>query len=245
MKKLNLLFIAVALVAFAVSSCGKGEKVKPKTEPKLSNNYPTVLNSIVTPDMIDTLKKHGLVINAGTTPPVVDGVFLQAPDICIYDNATPANAGKLFTNYEYQFLNQDNSKYTVTVNYSNAIVGADDSGTDGSATYIAGQGNLFTVFAEVTGTLNGVTYKELQVLTGELAPTGLKNFQWAFLMKSKTDDPGDHKVAKVGTIRIFNDKDGFSEKQATFTTNSFTQNLMQKAIRQDSKPIMAASTGQN
>jgi len=244
MKKLNLFFIAAIAVAFAVSSCGKGEKVKPATKPKLGDNYPTILNSIVTSDMIDTLKKHGLVINAGTTPPIVDGVFLLAPDLCIYDNGAPS-AGKLFTNYEYQFLNQDNSKYTLTVNYSNAIVSGGDSGTDGSATYIAGHGSFFTVFAQVTGTLSGVTYKELQVLTGELTLTGLKNFQWAFLMVSKTDDPGDHKVAKVGTIRIFNDKDGFSEKQATFTTDSFSQNLIQNAIRPDGKPIMSASAGQN
>jgi len=243
MKKLNLFFIAAAVVVLAASSCGKGEKVAPKTDPKLGSNYPEVLNTIVTPAMIDTLKSHGLVINSGTTPPTVNGVFLQAPNVCIYDNVSP-NAGRIFTNYEYQFLNQDNSKYTLTVNYSNAIVGAGDSGTDGAATYIAGNGNLFTVFAEVTGTLNGVTYKELQVLTGEVQPAGLKNFQWAFLMVSKSEDPGDKKVAKVGTIRIFDDQDKFSEKQGTFTTSSIGQNLVQNANRSANKLIMAASSGQ-
>lgn len=245
MKKLNLFFIAAIAVAFAVSSCGKGEKVAPKIDTKLGDDYPVVLNSIVTPQIIDTLKKHGLVINAGTTPPVVNGVYLQSPNRCIYDNVTPGNYGKLYTDYEYQFLNQDNSKYTITVNYSNAIVGAGDSGTDGAATYISGKGNLFTIFAEITGTLNGVTYKELQVLTGELAPSGLKKFQWGFLMVSKTEDPGDHKVAKVGTIRLFEDKDGYSEKQSTFTTHAITQNLVQNAIQSGSKSLSAASNGIN
>lgn len=240
MKKLNLFFIAAALIVLAASSCKKGEKVKPSPVPKLGTNYPVVLNDIVTPQIIDTLKSHGLVIHDGTTPPTVDGVFLLSPDECTYDNRSPS-AGKLFTDYEYQFINQDNAKYTLTVNYSNAIVGGPDSGTDGSATYIAGQGNLFTVFAQITGSLNGVTYKELQVLTAEKQDTGLKNFQWAFLMVSKSEDPGDVKVAKVGTMRIFHDKDGFSEKKDVFTTSSIGQNLVQKTFDSASKSLLAAS----
>ena len=242
MKTLNTVLLAVAmLIILACTSCHKASTVTPVTTGALGSNYPTVLNTIVTPAQIDTLKKHGLVINDGTTPPVVNGIYYLSPDSCIYDNSS-ANAGKIFSGYQYQFLNQDNTKYTLTVNYSNAIVGGDDSGTDGAATYISGNGQYFTVFAQVTGELSGVTYKELQVLSGQLITGGVKKFQWSFLMVSKTSDPGNAAVVPVGTIRIFEDGDGTSELQTTL--NAINPKLIQSVKLPEFNSRIAAQAKQ-
>lgn len=238
MKKTNTLLITAGLMILICASCKKSTTVTPTG--KLGTNYPEALNAIVTPAMIDTLTSHGIAINDGTTPPVVNGEYLLAPDECIYDNSS-ANAGKIFTSYLYQFANQDNSKYSLTVNYSNAIVGGDDSGTDGAATYISGNSQLFTIFAQVTGSINGVTYTELQVLSGQLQTGGIKNFQWGYLMVSKSSDPGDKNVVPVGTIRLFKDQDGFSETQTTITLNSVNQHLTQSATQPEFKSLIAAS----
>ena len=63
--------IAAMLMILAFASCKKSATVTPTG--KLGASYPEALNAIVTPAMIDTLRSHGMAINDGTTPPVING----------------------------------------------------------------------------------------------------------------------------------------------------------------------------
>ena len=116
--KLILRIITMALLAIPVlvTACKKEKKTNP-------NGLPPVINTIVTQAQIDTLKKHGAVINEGTTPPTVSGAFLLSPDLCSYDNSGGNFAGTTFDDYVYKFSNQNTAKFTVRVDYADVEIG--------------------------------------------------------------------------------------------------------------------------
>ena len=181
-----------------VTACKKEKKTNP------GNTLPTVVNTIVTQAQIDTLKKHGAVINEGTTPPTVSGSFLLSPDVCTYDNSGGNFAGQTFDDYVYKFSNQNTAKFTVRVDY--ADVDGGDTGADSTATYISGTGKLFTIFAQSSGVESDINYTNLEVISGEVASGGIANLQITDYLKSKGDDP-DNKLEPAGSTRIFYDSD--------------------------------------
>jgi hypothetical protein len=186
----------------------------------LGANFAPIINTIITPAILDTLQTHGTVINAGLTPPTVNGTYLISPDYCLYDNSGGNFAGQVFSNYEYEFSNQNSTSYAINVNYSNKISGSStlDAGSDVSATYLSGSSSLFTVYAQTTGTSNGISYTSLQVISGEIVSGAIDNFQETFYLESKTGDTNNTILAPVGTLRIFKDEDGVSPSQSVFTS---------------------------
>ncbi|MDY0904524.1 hypothetical protein [Pedobacter sp. CFBP9032] len=64
----HLLFVA----------CKKENKDEVPTGP-LGPKYPQVINNVITPEIMESLKKNGMTINSGTTPPTLNGVFLFSP----------------------------------------------------------------------------------------------------------------------------------------------------------------------
>jgi len=202
--KLTLRIVTTALLATPVllTACKKDKKTNP-------NALPPIVNTIVTQAQIDTLKKHGAVINEGTTPPTVSGTYLMSPDICSFDNSGSNFGGQTFDDYAYEFSKQNNSKFTIRIDYHNVATDGDDSGSDSTATYISGSGKLFTVYAQSTGAETGISYTNLQVLSGEITDSGIANFQVTDYLESKGADP-DNKLEPVGTTRIFYDSDKLS-----------------------------------
>jgi hypothetical protein len=196
----------------------------------LGGDFPTVINTIVTPAIIDTLQAHGTIIYPGLLPPTVSGTYLVSPNYCLFDNSGNGDAGDVFDNYEYEFSSQVNSTFTIKVNYSDAIAGGDDSGSDLTATYLSGAGSLFTIYAQVTGTESGIAYTELQVISGQVAQGQINGFQLTIYVESKGSDP-DNLLAPVGTLRIFEDEDGVSPLQSTFDSGSSARRIPALSLR--------------
>jgi len=218
MKALAKLAFAIVLISIALASCKKESKKNTTQVGALGANYPNVLNTIVTPAILDTLKKHGLTVHDGLTPGIVNGIYLFSPDECLYDNSGDYYVGETIDDYEYKFANQNNTAYTINVKYDDITAG-DNIGSDSLATYISGTGNSFTIFAEIQGVLGGVSYTSLEIYSGVYSSSGILAFQNALFLKSKVGDIDNSVVAPVGTIRIFADQDGLSEKQGTFGVN--------------------------
>jgi len=219
MKTFKKLAIGIAVISIAFSSCKK--HVTPTPVGPLGPNFAYVINTIITPAILDTLEKYGTVVNAGLTPPAINGIYLIHPNYCLFDNESEIDdelgslAGKTFDDYEYEFTNQNNGKYTIAVKFKDVLGG--DSGSDSSATFISGNGSLFTIFAKTTGISKGIPYTALQVISGSVTSGGVANFQYTEYWTAKTGDATNSLVVPVGTIRIFEDQDGSSETQTTFS----------------------------
>jgi hypothetical protein len=211
-KTLTKILFATIIVSVAFTSCKKSKKVAPVGP--LGANYPYILNSIITPAILDTLQKHGLHVHAGLTPAIVNGIYLLSPDECLYDNTGDYSVGEDIDDYKYQFSSQDNTTYTVSVAYTD-VTSNNDSGSDNAATYISGTGTSFTIFAQAQGTLSGVSYTTLSVFSGILTSGGIQDFQNGLFLKSKVGDADNEVVAPVGTIRIFENPD-LSATQTSF-----------------------------
>ena len=204
MKSLTNALIIVLVISVAFSSCKKDKSAPASTNTK---GLPTPVNTIISAAIIDTLKSHGVVINEGTTPPAIEGTYYVHPFVCSFDNSKFKLTGVTFTNYTYKFSKQNNSLYTVRVDY---VSSGADHGSDSTATYISGNGNLFTIFTQVNGVEDGIKYVDLEILSGEVGTNGIKNFQEALYLKSKEADPNQDLI-DVGDSRVLYDSDKFSE----------------------------------
>ena len=192
----------MAIVAFSIASCKKSK----------NDGLPLQVNTIVSSSTLAKLKQYGTVVNEGTTPPDITGVFIMSPNVCSFDNSAESLTGETFDDYLYRFSKQDNKNFTVRVDFTSTNDDQIDAGADTTATFISGKNNLFTVFAQTKGNSYGVNYVALEVISGEISSTGIKNLQITKYLQSKDADPTPV-LTEVGTTRIFHDSDGVSEKQ--------------------------------
>ncbi|HZY39969.1 MAG TPA: hypothetical protein VFE53_25115 [Mucilaginibacter sp.] len=216
MKTLAKLAIVIVMVSIAFTSCKKSKKTSPVGA--LGPNFPYVLNTIVTPAILDSLENHGLEINGGLTPALVNGIYLFSPNEVSYDSSDGYYAGQIIDDYKYQFSEQNNDAFTINMKYKDITAVGTNTGSANGATIISGNGNSFTVYAQAQDTTQGVYSVIIQVISGQLASGGIKNMQLAYYEKSKGSDP-NNLVVPVGTIRIFKDEDGFSQTQSTFSVD--------------------------
>lgn len=212
----SLLKLPLLLLLFPVLfvACKKEKKDEIPTGP-LGPKYPMVINNVITPEILENLKKNGMTVNSGTTPPSINGVFLFSPVYCSFDNSGSNLQGTYFNNYKIQFKNQNTTDYSVSMEYKDVSSGT-DSGSDNNATYISGENNLFTVFSQAKGKSASINYVALDVISGEATGGSMKNLVWSHYMVSKEGDAANVILVPVGTTRIFTDKDGISASQNTF-----------------------------
>lgn len=214
MKSLFKLSSLLLLFPLLFLACKKEKKDETPTGP-LGPKYPMVVNNVITPEILESLKKNGMTINSGTTPPSINGVFLFSPAYCTFDNSGNSRQGTYFNDYKVQFKNQNTTDYTVSMEYKELSNGTDKGG-DNNATYISGENNLFTVFSQSKGKSNNINYVALDVISGEAVGGSMKNLVWSKYMVSKEGDDANIILVPVGTTRIFTDKDGLSASQNTF-----------------------------
>ena len=156
----------------------------------------------------------------GDTPPNIEGIYRCSPDNLVYDSTGGFYPGHTFIDALFHFYNQD--MVNNTVDYRGAYVYSDGTtSTDLTSleSYVTGSGNNFTVFFSVTATTYGATQgysydvvtKEAYAVSGTVGENGISNLYWGFAFLEKSDDP-DNMLVPVGTIRVFKDGDGWSEK---------------------------------
>lgn len=195
------------IILCTVVSCKKDAQ-------KNKDSFPTPIANIISQSMIDSIRAAGATVYSGTSPAVVNGIYLMHPDSCIYDNS-PANfRGTLFTDYKFRFSNQNNSLYTILVEQK-AIPSGTLSTTPASV-YISGNGNRFSIFLLRTSVPSGISVQQFNVLSGTLTANGIQDFQNTLYLRSKGSDPGNT-LPPAGTIRVFvNGAPGLAVNSATF-----------------------------
>ncbi len=191
-------------VVLLTGACKKNETVD------LSKGFSVKVQEIVPQKIMDDLRAKGLVINEGQQPATLEGIYVISPNTLKASTQTSDVAGTTYTTQRVRLYNQNSTDQSIKLDWKESV-----SGGNGIGGYVAGNGNLFTVFTESNDTYGATTtYKTLRVYSGELTSAGIKNLQWAFYVKEK-NDPGNQ-VLPVGTTRVFSDGDNLADKATTF-----------------------------
>jgi hypothetical protein len=164
------------------------------------------INTIAPKAIIDTLRKNGMIIHEGRVPPTFEGIYLFDNNILVSSSLTSDDYGDRYASYKYRFYAQDNQALTIKLDYK--AIGVFDE-AQGKGAFVSGNGSRFTAFVQVKGSTHGVEYEALDVYSGEVTATGIRQLQKSFVMTKKGSDPSE-KLVPVGTYRIFRDDDGFS-----------------------------------
>ena len=143
-----LIFIFFAWVVI-FASCKKSST----STPLKIDTLPTPISNIVSQSMIDSLKAAGATVYEGTTPPTLNGIFLMHPDSCIYDNSPGQFKDQLFDDYKFDFTDQNNTLFTISVAQKDMASGK--LSAPPVLTYISGSGNNFSVFLYRTSSPTG------------------------------------------------------------------------------------------
>ena len=213
-----LLLLVVS--ALGLASCRKTD------EPGYRYNLPAGVQRIVPADLIDTLRRKGMIIHEGVTPPALDGVFRLSPCELLtpYGPEDTWRRGKVIPDYKYRFYDQSADKLAIKIDNKQP---AGNDASQGLGAFVAGSDQAFTIFAEVSGRTGNATYTHLAVLSGELTPQGIRNFQYAFLLKDKNDPDND--LIAVGKTRVWRDGDGLAAREAAF------RRAAEEALRQGAR----------
>lgn len=171
---------------------------------------------------IDSLRSLGLVINEGSTPPNLDGVYMT--DAMVLEDTNIANDREIgfeFANLRFAISKQNND--SLTLDFSGFDVTNRISSTE---SFISGSGNRFTVYLRVisdnepTGSVGVFAY----VFSGTKTTNGIENFSYGLMM---VDDSGDLADIYIDNNegRRFTDKDGFVEQWTTIENRRFNGTL--------------------
>jgi hypothetical protein len=168
------------------------------------------LTTTIPRELLEYFLLLGIDVNSGRNPPNIEGTYLATP-LQLVKNTSHAYSGNIAEQWDMYvtFSGQNNARLTVDANYTQQS----DNGpmSSGGASVITGAGNKFTIFMEGTRVESGYTARTVEVYSGEITVTGIRNFQWAVFMINNNGDPLGHWIEN-GTGYFKKDRDGFSEK---------------------------------
>ncbi|WP_146202856.1 hypothetical protein [Pedobacter paludis] len=209
MKRSNIVFYVGILTVIMFTSCSK--KNNPDDiQPKGYEGISPKIQGLISAELLDKFSGLGLKINRGGTPPNIEGIFIDNPQtLQVPFNANdPYPVGKVDKDYKFKFYDQIDDD--VKMSYKDAV--SVDKG-DGIGSLISGSGNLFTLYGKTSGTESGISYTAVIIVSGEITPQGIKDFQFAAILVDKTGDATNTILQPKGTGRIW--KDGNALASAT------------------------------
>jgi hypothetical protein len=204
----NLLPCSISFIfglSILLGSCSDSKKSATPT-------YSAKIQKIVPDSIIKSLTAKGMNLNPGANPPSVVGIYLASPYTLLanYGPEDGWKSGKVIPDYRYKLYEQKGDE--VKIDYKNT---GTDTGS-GIGGFLSGSDKKFSLFAELSGTASGIPYKHLTVISGEIEGSGIKNFQYAFVMKDKTGDESNSILIATGKSRIWIDGDSLASKVETF-----------------------------
>ena len=213
MKRIIYTF-CVAIGTLLAISCSKSENSVEKQVKTSGFNIPAEAKAIIPEEFIGKMAANGMTINEGTNPPNIQGIFATGILKMIYTslNYDTFPIGKEIESYRFKFYEQRGTK--IKTDYINEDILANDQAT-GRGTIISGNGNKFTAYLDMDITDIEIKTRDVSVLSGEITPEGIKNFQYGFLKMEKTGDFSERMVP-VGTIRIWISKDKLAIKKQEY-----------------------------
>ena len=196
MKRVMYALSAGVFALIALVSCTKSDSNEPKRF-----DIPAEAKAIIPEEYIAKMNANGMTINEGTNPPNIEGIFATGILEMIYTSLEndSYSVGKEIDSYRFKFYEQKGTK--VRTDYINESITANDQAR-GRGTIISGNGNKFTAYLDMDITDLEIKTRDVSVLSGEITPQGIKDFQYGFLKIEKTGDTSNRMVPE-GTIRIW------------------------------------------
>jgi hypothetical protein len=205
--KLKNVLVLIVFTAVAAVSCKKDAASPPQ-----SANLAAEIKNFVSQQTLDSLRTLGAVINEGTTPPTLDGIFNFTPVKCIRDNSNVNKLGVIFNDQRYKFSNLNPVSKEIIVLTKDLVLNEVLTSTQA---FIAGNGNKFSVFINSTGPQYGIPTKVLTIISGELNGLDISNLTYTFYIDEKGPDP-TNKLINAKTGRVFEDTDKITQRTNTF-----------------------------
>jgi len=205
MKTTRIPALLVSLILSSIlmlSSCEKDDNTPEVNEDGLTRD----VTDLVPQEILDEMEDLGLPIYGGIDPPNIEGRFVASPFILLASNRQSDIPGDQFQDYYVTFKEQDDRELTIMMDYENGS----EMG-NGLGSFIVGDGNRFSVFVEVISENNGETASVVNVISGEISETGIKDFYFANFMLDNKGNPSNYWIEE-GEGRVAFDSDGFSER---------------------------------
>lgn len=210
MRRLVYAFCAAVCALFVMVSCSKSDKNEPKRF-----DIPSEAKGIISEDFIAKMAANGMTINEGTNPPNIEGIFATGVLKMIYTSLEKDfPIGEEIESYRFKFYDQVGTR--VKTDYVNEAFINEEQAT-GRGTIISGSGNKFTAYLDMNIIDSGIKTRDVSVLSGEITPNGIKDFQYGFLKIEKIGDTRN-KLVPEGTIRIWVSKNKLAVKKQQYPT---------------------------
>lgn len=212
MKNAPFLKFAPALILLAVilifaTSCKKDEEPEPQQVLVEENGLTKDINELVPADVLAQMEELGMPINRGGSPPDISGVFRAASFILKESNIESDFIGFKYPDFRVQFSNYNRFALRINVDYINGF--EQGSGLGG---FIVGEGNDFSVFAEIISERESQKASFAYVISGTMSDNGIEDMHVANFILDDNGDP-DEIWIEVGEGRVLYDSDGLSEPE--------------------------------
>lgn len=227
MKK--LLIIAVITLGLVTGCTIKREVIVP-----VGDDFSTDIQRAVPAETIAKVRELGVTIYDGRTPPNIEGAYLIARNYMTKSsvpNETVQPDG--FADLKLRIYSQNSTKLTASLDTKAIDPNTGDvlSTATGTGTFLSGSGNFFSLFVVVESQRTNSTTRSrtLEVYSGELTATGIRNLQSTLFMLEDYGDP-TNELIPINTGRAFKDNDGFSERTANFRIASESYTSTQSPV---------------
>ena len=203
-----LMLMAAIMMAFAtLTSCDEDDENEDDNE--ISNGVDKdgltkEIRNIVSDDFLKQLKDLGIEINGGNNPSNIEGSYLVSPDVLVKSNFDyQIKPGDIVADREFTFYEQNNTNLTIMVDATD--IGSYETGL---GSFIVGSGNKFTIFYKSEGTFNGLPFSSINVISGEITTSGIKNWHNALISTTS----GNPYSLQYGQGCLYKDGDGLAER---------------------------------
>ena len=160
----------------------------------------------ISPEMMAKIQAQGMPIYGGNNPPNVEGTYLFT-EFILKSSTNPQGGaadqvGHKFADFKLTL--SDQTTYNIKMSYVNG-----PEHGEGIGSFIVGEGENFTVVAELDIKLNGAPAKVVIIISGTLTANGINNAHYANFM---LDNYGNTGFMNNEEGRIIIDKDGLAGK---------------------------------
>ncbi|MCX6321955.1 MAG: hypothetical protein NTX93_09185 [Bacteroidia bacterium] len=176
------------------------------------------IKNIVSDDVLTIITNLGMPMYTGKTPPNLVNYYKLYPNALKNSNIPNDYAfGTTFYPLNFRFYNRDNN--TLSVKFDFAEIGSGGGTGTGKGAFISGSGNNFSVFLQVNYTASGQTCDMIEVFSGTMTSTGIRDLYFALFMVDDHGDPAGIWIAN-GQGRVFYDSDGMSDIIASLSSKN-------------------------
>lgn len=189
------------LTVLTVFSCKKDSE----NEEEIKQIQQAKIEDVIPSNYIDTLNSLGLLVNEGTTPPNINGIFKFSPLNLSASNISTDVLGTKFTDATIHLYNQNNSTFDIKM-LGKFFVSNNDTSL---VTVVSGSGNKFSVYGKVKASMSGKTAIFGILISGESEGGTIKKAKYGIINIDNSN--GEGVFIKEGLARIVKETDETSE----------------------------------